>query len=108
MLLRTFSCLVMLASVAALTPSRPCVPPSRPLVSRRPVLQQALALGLLLPSAAANAADKPSTKTPIINTAGGVASQSATNQGGEHVHTGPGSATVRDGAGDVKYIPGRK
>ena len=56
----------------------------------------------------ANAADKPSTKAPIINTAGGVASQSATNAGGETVHTGPGTATVRDGAGNAKYIPGRK
>ena len=48
------------------------------------------------------------TTTPIINTAGGVASQSSSNAGGETVHTGPGSATVRDGAGNVKYIPGRK
>jgi hypothetical protein len=57
---------------------------------------------------AANAADKPSTKTPIINTAGGVASQSSSNAGGETVHTGPGTATVRNGAGNGKYIPGRK
>ena len=55
---------------------------------------------------AANAADKPSTKTPIINTAGGVASQSG-GRASDGIYT-TGSATVRDGAGNVKYIPGRK
>jgi len=56
----------------------------------------------------ANAADKeePSTKTPIINTAGGVASQSG-GRASDGIYT-TGSATVRDGAGNVKYIPGRK
>ena len=55
---------------------------------------------------AANAADKPSTKAPIINTAGGVASQSG-GRASDGIYT-TGSATVRDGAGNVKYIPGRK
>ena len=55
---------------------------------------------------AANAADKPSTKTPIINTAGGVASQSG-GRASDGIYT-TGSATVRDGAGNAKYIPGRK
>ena len=45
----------------------------------------------------ANAADKPSTKAPIINTAGGVASQSG-GRASDGIYT-TGSATVRDGAG---------
>ncbi len=58
----------------------------------------------------ANAADKPSTKAPIINTAGGVASQSSSNAGGSTVYTGPSGAASRGstGAGNAKYIPGRK
>ena len=47
---RSLVCLAMLSSTVALAPSRPCV-------SRRPLMQQALA-ALLLPSAAANAAEK--------------------------------------------------
>ena len=58
----TLSCLAILSSVGALTPSRPSPSPS---VSRRPVLQQASAL-LLLPSTA-NAAEnkKPSLKEVV-------------------------------------------
>ena len=57
---------------------------------------------------AANAADKePSTKSPIINTAGGVASQSG-GRASDGIYTTGGVAAPRDGAGDVKYIPGRK
>ena len=50
------------------------------------------------------------TTTPIINTAGGVASQSSTNEGGETLHTGPGGAMSRatTGAGDAPHISGRK
>ena len=50
------------------------------------------------------------TTTPIINTAGGVASQSSSNEGGETVHTGPGGAMSRatTGAGDAPHISGRK
>ena len=57
--------LALLSSAAALAPSRPCVPPSRRSVSRRPVLQQAVALGLLLPSAASAAEKKPSLKEVV-------------------------------------------
>ena len=50
------------------------------------------------------------TTTPIINTAGGVASQSSSNAGGSTVYTGPSGAASRGstGAGNAKYIPGRK
>ena len=57
--------LALLSCAAALAPSRPCVPPSRRSVSRRPVLQQAVALGLLLPSAASAAEKKPSLKEVV-------------------------------------------
>ncbi len=56
----------------------------------------------------ANAADEEPSSHFKINTAGGPASQSSSNAGGETVYKGPGTATVRDGAGNVKYIPGRK
>ena len=54
----------------------------------------------------ANAADHQHGRPPIIKTAGGVASQSG-GRASDGIYT-TGSATVRDGAGDVKYIPGRK
>ena len=59
---------------------------------------------------AANAADKePSTKTPIINTAAGPSTQSESDcTGSGCIITTGGVAAPRDGAGDVKYIPGRK
>ena len=59
----------------------------------------------------ANAADKeePSTKTPIINTAAGPSTQSESDcTGSGCIITTGGIAAPRDGAGDVKYIPGRK
>ena len=58
-----------------------------------------------------NAADKeePSTKTPIINTAAGPSTQSESDcTGSGCIITTGGVAAPRDGAGDVKYIPGRK
>ena len=54
----------------------------------------------------ANAADHQHGRPPIIKTAGGVASQSG-GRASDGIYT-TGSATVRDGAGNVKYIPGRK
>ena len=58
---------------------------------------------------AANAADKPSTKTPIINSAAGPSPQSESDcTGSGCIITTGGVAAPRDGAGDVKYIPGRK
>ena len=57
--------LLLISSVAALTPSRPCVRPPTPNLSRRPVLQQALSLPLsllLVPSAASAADKKPMAK----------------------------------------------
>ena len=59
--------LALLSSASsALAPSRPCVSlsPTRS-ISRRPVLQQAVALGLLLPSAASAAEKKPSLKEVV-------------------------------------------
>ena len=57
----------------------------------------------------ANAADKPSTKTPIINSAAGPSPQSESDcTGSGCIITTGGVAAPRDGAGDVKYIPGRK
>jgi hypothetical protein len=60
-LMRTLNYLAILSSAVALAPSRPCVPSSRPGVSRRLALQQASAL-LLLPSTANAAEKKPNVK----------------------------------------------
>ena len=60
--MRTLGWLAMIiASAAALTPSRPCV--SR--LHRRPLLQQALGLGLLVPGTANAAEKKPSLKDVV-------------------------------------------
>ena len=58
----------------------------------------------------ANAAKEEPSSQFQINTAGGPAAQSATSKGGETVHKGPGGAPSRGtmGAGNAKYIPGRK
>ena len=53
---------------------------------------------------AANAADKPSTKTPIINTAGGVASQSGGRASDGIYKTGGAPSRATTGAGDM--VPG--
>mmetsp|Transcript_11213 Transcript_11213/g.22727 ORF Transcript_11213/g.22727 Transcript_11213/m.22727 type:complete len:194 (+) Transcript_11213:1-582(+) len=63
--LRTLRILAMLSSAVALAPSRLCLSPSRPRVSRRPILQQALALGLLLPSASSAAEKRPNLKEVV-------------------------------------------
>ena len=53
---------------------------------------------------AANAADKPSTKAPIINTAAGPSTQSPSDCTGSGCIYPTGGATVRDGAGPL--VPG--
>ena len=59
--MRTLGWLAMLSSAVAIAPSRPCV--SR--LARRPLLQNALALGVLAPSATNAAEKKPNLKEAV-------------------------------------------
>jgi len=63
--LRTTCCLAMITSAMALAPPRSCITSTaKPSVSRRPVVQQALAL-LLLPTTANAAEKKPNLKDVV-------------------------------------------
>ena len=81
-------CLALLLSpAAALAPAaRGCVSRAVPSVSRRPLLQHALALGLLLPSAANAAEKKPSVKELVAHLDASTPKEERNAAGGKEDH----------------------